>query len=314
MRPPFNLVLWAFVILSVFATEGFTSGGAEIDVTHDYLQVSVATPRKRPMPGDEAEYAKRMTEWEKANRPLVDKAVAAIEAAVLPRYRKALAAKRFTASSFKDLTSEGTVRPGGADDAAWRLTVDLDLFPGGSISSVARFVFETRPTKTEVRAFSRDVQAAALKSLGRSLPPSPTYTAYWLTPDTGAPSLLLTTVPLAKLQGTLEKAPWSQMGFETFRRAPALLLTTDEKKFLVRNSAGFLLANPTAAKIEPGATSVALQVNGSYLPAMIVKPAARADVVKLLDNPVDPALGADDKKRLEDDLEFLATLKPSLAK
>ncbi len=297
-------------VLVGFPTEGFTSGGAEISIIHDEVHLSIAGPRKRPMPGDEAEYNKSVVEWETANTPLAAKAIAAIET-IVPRYRKKLTllAKRFSTYGLRDLTSEGTARDGGGDgNGAWLLTVELDLYPGGNISSQAQFVFDKRPSKADVRAFSRDVQAAALKSVGRTLPPPPTYLAYWLTDGTTPPSLLLTTVPLAKLTDTLAKAPWSTMGWVTFRRAPALLLTTDAKQRVVRNSAGFLVANPTAAKLT--GDSLALQVNGTYLPAMTAKQATRAEAVKLISNAVDP----DQRKAAEDDVEFLSTLVPAIAK
>lgn len=299
-------------VLLGFPKEGFTSGGAEIQITHDEVQVRVAGPRKRPMPGDEAKYNKSVVEWEKANTPLAVKTVEAIEA-IVPRYRAKLTllAKRFGSYGLRDLTSEGTSRD-GAGDGAWLLTVDLDLYPGGQISSQAQFVFDKRPSKADVRAFSRDVQAAVLKSVGRTSPPPPTYFAYWLTDGTAPPSLLLTTVPLVKLTDTLASAPWSPMGWVTFRRAPALLLTTDAKQRIVRNAAGFLVANPTAAKL--AGDSLTLQVNGSYLPAMTAKQATRSEAVKLISNAVDPALGADERKAVEDDVDFLATLVPAIAK
>lgn len=308
--------VWVFLFLSMsLATEAFTSGGAEIDITHDYVRISMATPRKQPMPEHQAEYSREMTAWETQNRPVAEKALAAIEA-LLPRYRKTLPllAKSFDSQTLIALSTEGTAGSRGYDDSAWLLTVDLDLYPGGSISSTARFVFKTRPTKTAVRAFSRDVQAAALKSVGRTLPPSPSYTAYWLVADGVSPSLLLTTVPLATLRDTLQKAPWRPMGYETFRRAPALVFTTENKKHITRNGAGFLLANPSAAKFEPGNTAVSFQINGTYSPSMTLHRASRAEVVKLFDNAADPSLSPDDKKALEDDLEFLSTLKPALAK
>jgi hypothetical protein len=304
--------LAVLVVLFGFPTEGFTSGGAEITITHDEARLRVAGPRKRPMPGDEAAYNKSVVEWEKANRPIAEKVLAAIEKLV-PRYRTKLTmlSKSFGVYGLRDLTTEGTSRDGDGD-AAWLLTVDLDLYPGGSISSEAQFVFEKRPSKPDIRAFSRDVQSAALKTLGRTLPASPAYTAYWVTIDGAPPSLLLATVPLAKLGDTLSKTPWSSMGFVTFRRAPALLLEIDAKRHVVRNSAGFLVANPTAAKLDGNALT--LQVNGSYLPAMTAKKATRAEAVKVLGNAVDPALAADYRKALEDDVEFLATLVPAIAK
>jgi hypothetical protein len=306
MRPISFLAVWAVLVL--FATEAFTSGGAEIEITHDDLQVFVATARKQPMRGEEADYAKRMTAWEQANRPVVDKAVLAIEKDVLARYKKKLPflAKRFDAQHVKDLSTEGVARPGGYDDAVWRLTVDLDLF-GPFVESRARFIFKSRPSKAEIRAFSRDVQAAALRTVGRKPPPAPTYTAYWLGDD----SLLLATVPLAKLPETLQQAPYRTVGFEAFRRAPALVIQTAGKRHVVKSTAGFLLANPTAAKLEAG--SIVLQVNGSYLPALTVRKATRAEAVKVIDHAADPLLSADDRAQLEDDLEFLSTLKPSLA-
>jgi len=303
-----------------FTREALTSGGGEIEITHDYVQVTLATGRKTPMRGDEDAYNKTVVAWEKANQPVAAKAIAAIERDVLSRYRNKLPliAKGFDAQNLKDLSTEGVARGGGYDDAAWRLTVDLDLYPGADVESRARFVFETRPSKAQVRAFSRDVQAAALRTVGRKLPASPTYTAYWLVAKGASPSLLLATVPLAKLQATLQEAPWHPMSFETFRRAPALLITTEAKRYITGNTAGFLIANPTAAKFEPGETSVVLQVNGSYLPAMTVHRASRAEVLKLIDNAVDPSLSpsaaAEQRERVEDDLEFLGTLKPRLAK
>lgn len=300
-------------VLVGFPEEGFTSGGAEISIIHDEVQVRVAGPRKRPMPGDEAEYNKSVVEWEKANTPMVAKAVAAIEA-ILPRHRTKLTlrAKQFSTYGLRDLTSEGTARHGSEPDGAWLLTVDLDLYPGGQIASEAQFVLDKRPSKADVRAFSRDVQAAALASVGRTLPPPPTYRAYWLTTGSAPRSLLLATVPLPQLPDTLAKAPWLPMGWVTFRRAPALLLTTDEKGRLVRNGAGFLVANPTAVKLAGDA--VTLQVNGNYLPAMTAKAATRAEAVKLLGNAIDPALAPDDRKALEDDVDFLATLVPAIAR
>ncbi len=299
-------------VLLGFPKEGFTSGGAEISITHDEVQVLIAGPRKRPMPGEEAEYNKSVVEWEKANAPMAAKTVAAIEA-IVPRSRAKLTllAKRFGSYGLRDLTSEGTSPPGD-DDGPWLLTIDLDLYPGGQISSQAQFVLGKRPSKADVRAFSRDVQAAVLTSVGRTSPTPPTYLAYWLTEGTAPPSLLLTTVPLAKLTDTLAKAPWSPMGWVTFRRAPALLLVTDAKQRVLRNSAGFLVANPTAAKLV--GDSLTLQVNGSYLPAMTAKQATRAEAVKLLGKAVDPALGPDERKAIEDDVEFLGTLVPALAK
>jgi hypothetical protein len=307
------LAVWSFLVLSMsFAREGVTSGGAQIDITHDYVRISMATPRKRPMPEYQAEYSREMTAWETKNRPVATKALAAIEA-LLPRYRKTLPllAKRFD-DHLNTLSTEGIAGSSIYDDSAWLLTVDLDLYPGGSISSRARFVFKTRPTKTAIRAFSRDVQAAALKTVGRTLPPSPSYTAYWLVAEGASPGLLLTTVPLASLPDTLQKSPWRPTDHETFRRAPALVFTTENKKYLTRNGAGFLLANPTNAKLEPGDTAVSFQINGSYSPSMTLHKASRAEVVKLFDNAADPSLSADDKQALEDDLEFLGTLKPAL--
>lgn len=300
-------------VLVGFPEEGVTSGGAEISIIHDEVQVLIAGPRKRPMPGDEAEYNKSVVEWEKANTPMAAKAVAAIEA-IVPRYRTKLTlrAKQFATSGLRDLTSEGTARHGSDTDGAWLLTVELDLYPGGQIASQAQFVLDKRPSKADVRAFSRHVQAAALTSVGRTLPPPPTYLAYWLTHGSAPRSLLLTTVPLTTLTDTLAKAPWSPMGWVTFRRAPALLLTTDAGQRLVRNTAGFLVANPTAAKL--AGDSVTLQVNGNYLPPMTARPATRAEVVKLLGNPIDPALGTDERKAVEDDVDFLATLVPAIAK
>lgn len=311
MNVPTLAVLVA--VLVGFPEEGFTSGGAEISIIHDEVQVLVAGPRKRPMPGDEAAYNKSVVEWEKANTPTVAKAVAAIES-ILPRYRTKLTlrAKQFATYGLHDLTSEGTARHGSEPAGAWLLTVELDLYPGGSIASQAQFVLDKRPSKADVRAFSREVQAAALRSVGRTLPPPPSYLAYWLTDGSAPPSLLLTTVPLAQLADVLAHAPWTPMGWVTFRRAPALLLTTDAKGRLVRNGAGFLVGNPTNAKLV--GDSVTLQVGGNYLPAMTAKPAKRADAVALLGNAVDPALGADERKALEDDVDFLATLVPALAK
>ncbi len=311
-----TLAVWAFLVLSMVSpAEGITSGGAEIDITHDYVRISMATPRKRPMPEYQAEYSREMAAWETQNRPVAAKALAAIEA-LLPRYRKTLPllAKSFDAQTLNALTTEGTTDSRVYDDSAWLLTVDLDLYPGGSISSRARFVFKTRPTKAAVRTFSHDVQAAALKSVGRKLPPSPSYTAYWLVADGVSPSLLLTTVSIATLQETLQKAPWRPMDYEAFRRAPALVFTTENKKHITRNGAGFLLANPSAAKVEPGNTAVSFQINGTFSPSMTLHRASRAEVVTLFDNAADPSLGADDKMALQDDLEFLGTLKPALAK
>jgi hypothetical protein len=307
-----TLAALAAVLLG-FPTEGFTSGGVEISITHAEVQLHIAGPRKRPMPGHEAEYNKSVVEWEKANQPVAVKALAAIEK-VVPRYRTklTLVAKQFNTYGLRELTSEGTSGHADTDGAPWLLTVDLDLYPGGSILSRAQFVLSKRPSKADVRAFSRDVQAAALQILGRTPPTPPTYSAYWLTAANTPPSLLLATVPLDKLTETLTKTPWSAMGWVTFRHAPALLLTTDAKQHLVRNTAGFLVANPTAAKL--AGDSLALQVNGSYLPAMTVKPATRVDAVKLINTAVDPALGPDERKALQDDVDFLATLVPAIAR
>jgi len=320
VRPMFlALTVLAFVVTSLsFEREGFTSGGGEISITHDHVRVTLATARKTPMRGDEESYNRTVVTWENDNRPVAEKAIAAIEREVLPRYRKklSLVAKSFDAQNLKDLSTEGVSR-GGYDDASWLLTVDLDLYPGADSGSRAMFVFKTRPSKPEVRRFSRDVQAAALRTVGRKLPAGPSYTAYWLVAEGASPSLLLTAVPLAKLQTTLQGAPWRAPGFETFRRAPALLITTAAKLYITGSSAGFLVANPTAAKFEPGETSVVLQVNGSYLPAMKVQKASRAEALKLIENAVDPSLSpaaaAEQRKRVEDDLDFLATLKPALA-
>lgn len=311
-----TLAVWAFMFLSIgLATEGLTSGGAEIFITHDYARISMETPRKRPMPDHQAAYIREITEWETANRPVAEKALAAIES-LLPRYRKKLPllAKSFDLHALNDLSTEGTSGSRVNDNSAWLLTVDLDLYPGGRISSNAHFVFKTRPTKTAVRAFSRDVQAAALKSVGRTLPRSLSYTGYWLIADGVSPSLLLTTVPLATLQDALEKAPWRPMGYEAFRRAPALVFTTENKKHITRNRAGLLLANPSSAKFEPGNAAVSFLINGTLSPPMTLHRASRAEVVKLFDNAADPSLSPDDKKALEDGLEFISTLKRALAK
>lgn len=297
----------AFLVLVALATEAFTSGGAEIQITHDEAEIFVATSRKRPMPGDEAEYAKSMDAWEKANRPVVERALAAIEQ-VLPRYRKklALVPRRFDAPRYNELSSEGVVRGGGDDDDGWRLTIDLDLYPGAYIENRVRFVFAARPSKADIRAFSREVEAAALKSLGRALPPSPSYTAYWL----GDETLLLSAVPLSKLPDALSATPWRAPSFEAFRRAPALLVTTAAKRHVTVNPTGFMLAHPTAAKLADDGKLV-LQVNGTYLPGMTSQKATRAEVVKLFDNAADPKAA---REELEDNLEFLASLKPQLAK
>lgn len=94
-----------------------------------------------------------------------------------------------------------------------------------------------------------------------------------------------------------------------------MLVTTNAKKYITSNDAGSLLATLKVAKFESGETSVVLRVNGSYSAAMKVEKAARAEVVQLIDNGVDPSLSPDPaaaRKRFEDDLEFLSTLKPAL--
>jgi len=202
-----ELIVWAFLIRALAsAKEGFASGNATIQVSRDEVEVLLATFRKIPMPGHEKEYGRKLIAWRKANQVVADRAVAAIESDVLPRYRKTLPllANSFNAEHINNLSTEGVARE-GYDDAVWLLTVDLDLYPDNSADSRARFVFKTRPSKANVRAFSRDVQAAVLRTVGRKLPASPSYTAYWLVADDMSTSLLLSTVPLAELKTTLEQ-------------------------------------------------------------------------------------------------------------
>lgn len=315
-----QLTIVAFMITSLaFTKEGFTSGGGQIDVTHDLVRVTLTTGRKTPMPEHAAAYEEKISQWEQANQPVAEKVAAAIERNVLRTYRTKLRLipKRFASQDLVELSSEGITREGAPADAALLLSVPLDLFPGGDVRSTAMFVLEKRPGKAEVRAFSRDVQAAARRAIGKKPAAKLRYTAYWLVADAAQPTLLLTTVPVAKLQATLEETPWSPMGFETFRRAPALVIETQAKTFATRNSAGLLIANPTAAKMDTAAGTVVLQVNGSYLPAMKVQKATRAQALRLLRNPVDPSLdstaAAEARKQAIDDIEFLGSLTSSLA-
>lgn len=310
----------AFVGVAGFSKEGFTSGGGEITIEHPQVKLHFETPRKRPMPGEEAEYGQVVAAWEKSNQPVAEKVIKAIETA-LPKYRKqvTLVAESFNRNDLSELSAEGTLRRGYTDDTGpYLLTIDLDVYPGGHISTRVQFVVAKRPTKTALRGFARAVQAATVESLGRTLPPPPTYTAYWLTAQDVEPVLLLSTVPLSKLTETLQAAPWRPMSFETFRVAPALLLTTHNKQFVTGNKAGFLLANPTAAKFDTAADTVILQVNGNYLAPMTVRQAKRAEALQLLAHPVDTSLTAaqqaEARKANADNIDFLDSLKPALAK
>ena len=116
VRPTFlALTVLAFLVTSLgFSREGFTSGGAAIEITHDLVKVTLTTARKTPMPGDEESYNRTVIKWEKDNRPVAEKAIAAIERGVLPRYRKklSLVAKSFDAQNLKDLSTEGVSRGG----------------------------------------------------------------------------------------------------------------------------------------------------------------------------------------------------------
>lgn len=314
-------MLWVLLLGLLLPAESAASGGGHIQLTRPMVQVTFETPRKTPTPQGRAAWAKRVAEWEATNKPVAEKVAAAIEG-VLPRYKAKLeiVANGFAGDggSYRQLSSEGVAEAGGDEGARWRLDVDLDLFAGTSNTSRARFVFETRPSKTDVRAFSRDVQAAALKVVGHRLPPLPTYTAYWLSDDGRDATLLLTSVPLAKLTETLDAQQWREPSFETFRTAPALVLTTKDRKYITRNGAGFLLANLTGATVDPGEGALSYQANGSTSPKLRVTKAARADVLKLLDAVIDPSLepadAATERKQVENDAEFLQTLKPLLAK
>jgi len=97
------------------------------------------------------------------------------------------------------------------------------------------------------------------------------------------------------------------MNLESFRRAPSLVLTTAKQKLVTTNGAGLLLANPTAAKLEANG-DLAIQVNGTFHAAAKVQKATKTDAVRLLRNPLDPALHPDDRARLADDVEFLESL------
>jgi hypothetical protein len=304
-----RIVVGAVLCLVMVMHQALASGGGEVHVTRDKVQVSLQGPRKRPTPDYAQEWSRQVEAWNKDKQVVANKVVAAIEKDVLPRYRTwKVVAKSFGAGNYRDLSGEGISRSNDPTDSdvLWRLTIDLDLYPAGDVATKAVFMLKARPSKADVRAFTRDVQAAAAKVMGRTLPAKPTYAAFWLVADDGATSLLLSTVPLAKLGESLEKAPWRPMGFETFRRAPALLILTDGRKSIAPNNAGFLLANPTAANVEATGASVVLQVNGTYLPAMKVSSAKRAEVVRLIESA--PA------SERADDVEFLATLKPALAK
>jgi len=312
--------LIAIVGVASFAKEGFTSGGGEITIEHDQVKLHFATSRKQPMPGDEAAYNQQVLAWEKANQPIAAKVLDAIEA-VVPRFSKQVSfvSRSFDRDGLSHLSAEGILRPGYTDASGpYLLTVDLDVYPGQSIHTEVAFVIAKRPTKAAVRSFARAVQAAAIATRGRALPAAPSYTAYWLEAKDAEPAMLLSTVPLAKLTETLQDTGYRMMGYETFRAAPALLLTTHNKQFITRNSAEFLIANPTGAKFDATGKTVTLQVNGDYMQPMAVRKAKRSEALSLLDHPVDTALKAEAlteaRKGLTDDIDFLDSLKPLLAK
>ena len=312
-------------IVSVLqAKEAFTSGGGEINITHEHVQISFATSRKIPMRGEEASYAKDIAAWEKATTPIANTVTTAIEASVLVTYRSKLnlVSNSFASNTLGRLNSEGVVPRDQPATGPFLLTVQLDMFPGQYIQSSAKFVVQTRPSKALVRDFVRDVQAAALASEGRKLPAPRQLTAYWVSPTGKStthprPGLLLVDVPLPTLPETLQQAQWHEMGYETFRSAHALLLETDRKKFIMPNNAEFLLANPTAAKFDAAKNLITLQVNGSYLPPMKIQKATRAQTLVLLASPLDPSLAPSvmvaARERWMDDIEFLESLKSELA-
>lgn len=326
MRPlisPRWAALLTVALVSVLqAKEAFTSGGGEINITHEHVQITFATSRKIPMPEDEERYSKEVVAWEKANEPLAAKVIAAIESNVLPTYRSkfTFVAGGFAQSELSRLTSEGTIPSSYRDTGPYLLIVPLDMYPGEYIQSRAMFVVQTRPSKAMVRKFAYDVQTAALATQDRKSPPPRKLTAYWATPTSrGArPALLLLDVPLATLSEALQHAPWHEMGYETFRGAHALLFETDRKKFITPNSAEFLIANPTAAKFDAAKNLITLQVNGSNLPPMKIQKATRTQALLLLSAPLDPSLAPSvriaARERWLDDIEFLESLKSELAK
>jgi hypothetical protein len=310
----------AIVGVASFAKEGFTSGGGEITIEHDLVKIHFATSRKEPMPGDEAAYNKQVVAWEKANRPVAENVLAAVEA-VLPKFSKkvSLVAKSFARSDLSQLSAEGTLRSGYTDETGpYLLTIDLDVYPGEYIGTEVQFVVAKRPAKADLRNFAHAVQAAAVAARGRKLPAALSYTAYWLEAKGAEPAMLLSSVPLAKLTETLQATEYRMMGYETFRNSPALLLTTHNKQFITRNSAEFLVANPTGAKFDAAANTVTLQVNGNYMEPMTARKAKRTEALNLLAHPVDttlkPAAQTEARKALADDIDFLDSLKPALAK
>ena len=321
ISPCWTALLTVGIVLVVQAKEAFTSGGGEINITHEHVQITFATARKMPMPGDEEAYNKEVVAWEKANQPLATKVIAAIESNVLPTYRDkfTFVAGGFTQSELSRLTSEGTVPTSYRDTGPYLLIVPLDVYPGEYIQSRAMFVVQTRPSKAMVRKFAAEVQTAALATQDRKPPPPRQLTAYWATPPSqGArPSLLLLDVPIATLPEALRQAPWHEIGYENFRRAHALLLDTYRKTFITPNSAEFLLANPTGAKFDAAKNLITLQVNGSYLPPMKIKKATRAQTLLLLSTPLDPTLAPSvrqaARERWQDDIDFLDSLKAELA-
>ena len=297
ISPRWTALLTVALVSVLQAKEAFTSGGGEINITHEHVQISFATARKIPMPGDEERYSQQVVAWEKATTPIANTVTAAIEASVLATYRSklTLVSNSFASNTLGQLTSEGVVPRGHTATGPFLLTVPLDLFPGESIQCSAKFVVQTRPSKIVVREFARAVQAAALATRDRKLPPSRQLTAYWVSPTGKSPTharpgLLLVDVPLPTLPEALQQAPWHQMGYETFRSAHALLLEADRKKFITPNSAEFLIANPTAAKFDAAKNLITLQVNGSYLPTMKIQKATRRQAQLLLSAPLDPSL------------------------
>lgn len=325
ISPRWPALLTVVLISMLRAKEAFTSGGGEINITHEHVQLTFATSRKIPMRGQEASYAKSIAAWETATTPIANTVTTAIETSALANYRNKFT---FVSNGFADnalirLNSEGVAPPSDNVTGPFLITVPLDLFPDQYIVCTVKFVVQTRPSKALVREFVRAVQAAALATEGRTLPPPRQLTAYWIsTPGKSAtaakPALLLLDVPLAALPEALQQAQWHEMGYETFRSAHALLLETDRKKFITPNNAEFLIANPTAAKFDAAKNLITLQVNGSYLPAMKIQKATRAQAKLLLSTPLDPSLAPSvtvaARERWQDDIDFLDSLKAELAR
>ncbi|CAN5470072.1 hypothetical protein BH10BDE1_BH10BDE1_25740 [soil metagenome] len=287
------------------------SGSGAVTVTRPKVQVELRSNHKIPMRGDERSYADSISAWEAATQKAAEELTSLLEK--LPSaYRSKiefLADEFNSQTTMSELDSEGAVsRSSSTDGPHYRLV--LHPLQGRQVHGgyvTVSFVLKTKPPAQEVRKLAFDVEATVRKFAGieaaKAFEP---YGVYWLvgTAEPRQKSILFSKEALAQLAQKIADEPSAEMGYATFRKWPAFVIQLQENGKMKKNKAGFLLANPTAAKFDENFEEVQFQINGSMLPAFKIIRATRDEILKVIETPVE-----DSKK----DIEFLESIQGQIS-